>query len=234
MAAKIAPASGETHQLGSFWHDAILGGQDGLVNVLGIILGVVAANGHTQVLIAASLAAAVAESISMAAVAYTSSQAEKDHYEKEIQRERYEMAHIPDVERQEVRDIYVAKGFSGDLLEKIVSTVTSNDEIWLKTMMKEELNLNPVDTQAVLRTSLIVGVTAVIGSLIPVSPYFLFPRGPALVLSLSVSAVTLFAIGAYEAKTYIGSWWKNGLRLSIIGMAAAFAGFLIGSFFHAP
>src|SRR5579864_8703359 len=73
----------EGHKLGNPLRDVILGGQDGLVNSLGIILGVSAASGDTHVLIATVLAAAFAESISMGAVAYTSAMSQKDYYESE-------------------------------------------------------------------------------------------------------------------------------------------------------
>src|SRR5436305_10293449 len=101
---------GEAHKQGSWLRDVILGGQDGLVNVLGIVLGVSAANGDTRILVAAALAATFAESISMGAVAYTSSLAERDYYLSELQRERDEIRDVPEEEREEIRRIYRAKG----------------------------------------------------------------------------------------------------------------------------
>ncbi len=85
--------------------DVILGGQDGLVNVLGVVMGVSAATSNAKILIAACLAATFAESISMAAVAYTSSLAERDHYNCELEREKREMKEVPEVETEEVREI---------------------------------------------------------------------------------------------------------------------------------
>src|SRR5690349_16776744 len=96
----------EGHQGGSWLRDVMLGGQDGLVNVLGIALGVSAATSNTQILIAAALAATFAESISMGAVAYTSTLAQRDHYLSELERERREVHEMPEVEREEVRQIY--------------------------------------------------------------------------------------------------------------------------------
>src|SRR5437868_3644893 len=100
--------------------DVILGGQDGLVNMLGISLGVVAAGGSTHILIVTGLAAAITESISMGAVAYTSFGSDRDFYLAERDRERREVASRPDEERQEIREIYAAKGFKGQLLEEVV------------------------------------------------------------------------------------------------------------------
>src|SRR5438045_636608 len=121
----------ERHRRTNSLRDVILGGQDGLVNILGIILGVIAGGGSNTVLLAAGFAAAITESISMGAVGYTSSVAERDYYESERMREIEEIETMPEAERQEVRDIYAAKGFAGDLLDRVVDTITANRDTWL-------------------------------------------------------------------------------------------------------
>jgi len=82
--------------VGSWLRDIILGGQDGLVNVLGIVLGATAAGADPRILVAAALAATFAESLSMGAVAYTSRLAERDHYLSELQRELREIRECPE------------------------------------------------------------------------------------------------------------------------------------------
>ena len=111
--------------------DVILGGQDGLVNILGIILGVIAGGGSNTVLIVAGFAAAITESISMGAVGYTSSMSERDYYQAEQTREKAAIAASPAAERDEIRAIYAAKGFEGKLLDDVVATITANRETWL-------------------------------------------------------------------------------------------------------
>jgi vacuolar iron transporter family protein len=103
----------EGHRQSNWIRDVILGGQDGLVNILGIILGVIAGGGSDTVLLAAGFAAAITESISMGAVGYTSSVSERDCYEAERAREATEIGTMPEAERQEIRDIYASKGFTG-------------------------------------------------------------------------------------------------------------------------
>src|SRR5574341_2631388 len=93
----------EMHQLGSRLSEIILGGQDGLVNVLGLILGLAAATDERRIIIIGGLAATFAESISMAAVAYTSTLADLDFYRAEAERERREIREAPDLERAEIR-----------------------------------------------------------------------------------------------------------------------------------
>jgi predicted membrane protein (TIGR00267 family) len=212
--------------------DVILGGQDGLVNMLGIALGVVAAGGSTHVLVVTGIAAAITESISMGAVAYTSFGSDRDFYLAEKQREQNEISSRPEEEREEIREIYAAKGFKGQLLDDVVSTITSNRETWVSTMMDEELHLQPVPQQSLLRSSVIVTVATLVGHLIPLLPFMVVTRAPAIVAAILLSAVTLFAVGVYSAKTLIGDWRKSGLQMVTIGLGAAALGFLIGRLLH--
>jgi vacuolar iron transporter family protein len=224
MVDELRDAHRHTSRFSSF----LLGGQDGLVNVLGVILGVAAASLDVRLVLVAGLAAAVAESVSMAAVAYTSTGAQRALYQSEVQRELRHIAAAPELERNEIRQIYRDKGFDGALLEAIVATVTANPEVWVAVMMAEELKLSPVEEGAPLRQALLVGVSALVGSLLPIVPYLLLPVGPATAAALVLSALTLFAAGAYQAFTTVGHWLRRGVELTLIGMGSAFAGWLVG------
>ncbi len=222
----------EKHSTNNSLRDVILGGQDGLVNMLGIALGVVAAGGSTHVLIITGLAAAITESISMGAVAYTSFGSDRDFYLAERSREQNEIEAKPDDEREEIREIYAAKGFKGQLLEDVVSTITSNRETWVSTMMNEELHLQPVAQMSLVQSAVVVTVATLIGHFIPIVPFIVVARTPAIALAIALSAVTLFAVGVYSAKTLVGDWRKSGLQMVLIGLGAAALGFLIGRLFH--
>src|SRR5437879_6446811 len=128
------------HRTKNSLRDVILGGQDGLVNMLGIALGVVAAGGSNHVLVVTGIAAAITESISMGAVAYTSFGSDRDFYLAERETEQSEISSDRDEERQEIRDIYATKGFRGQWHDDVVATITANRDIRLSTMMDEELH----------------------------------------------------------------------------------------------
>lgn len=222
----------ERHRPTNSLRDVILGGQDGLVNILGIILGVIAANGSTAVLLAAGFAAAITESISMGAVGYTSAVAQRDYVRAEQERESSEIDTIPEMERQEVRDIYAAKGFAGELLDRVVETITARRDVWLATMMDEELHLSSVQTSDILRSAAVITVATLIGHMIPLLPFLVLARSTALVLSIALSAVVLFGVGVYSAKTLVGDWRKSGLQMMVIGLGAAGIGFVVGRLFQ--
>src|SRR2546428_6785873 len=112
---------GRKHAQPGLLSDFILGSQDGLVNVLGVILGVAIASyrypNPIAIILAGGLAAAFAESISMGPVAYTSTVARRDHYAAEVERERQQMQDLPDMERNAVREIFERWAFQGEELE---------------------------------------------------------------------------------------------------------------------
>ena len=213
--------------------DVILGGQDGLVNILGIVLGIIAGGGSKTILVSAGFAAAVTESISMGAVGYTSSLSERDHYLAEQERELDEIDSMPDAERREVRAIYSSKGFSGELLERVVDTITANRERWLGTMMDEELHLQPVARADIVRTSVVITIATLVGHLIPLFPFIWLGRSAALVTAIVLSALVLFAVGVYSAVTLVGDWRKSGFKMVVIGLGAASLGFVIARLLHA-
>src|SRR5438128_3705438 len=221
----------ERHRQTNWLRDVILGGQDGLVNILGIILGVIAGGGSNTVLLAAGFAAAITESISMGAVGYTSSVSQRDYYAAERGREAAEIDTMPEAERQELREIYATKGFSGDLLERVVDTITANRTAWLSTMMDEELHLQPVETAAIFRSAVVITIATLLGHLIPLLPFVWLARTPALALAIVLSALVLFGVGVYSAVTLVGDWRKDGLKMLVIGLGAAGIGFLIGNLF---
>lgn len=222
----------EPHKKGNKLSDIILGGQDGLVSILGLLLGLAAATKSTRIIIAGGLATIFAETLSMAAVAYTSKMADRDHYAAEKQQEVREVKEVPETERQEIIDIYADKGFSGKLLDDIVNHITSNHDLWIDTMMKEELNLLPVEKHDVYIYTATVGVATFSGAFLPLIPFFFLPVHGALIAALILSVIVLAGIGIYKARMTLGKPLRSALIMVIIGMGAAIAGYLIGLLFR--
>ena len=224
----------DPHRRESRLSDVILGGQDGLVNVLGVILGVAAATSDSRIVIAAGLAATFAESISMGAVAYTSTLATDDLYVSEREREYRHIHLAPDVEIEEIRDIYRRKGFEGETLDRIVDVITSNPDVWVNVMMSEEFQMTPPERSSALISALIVGFSALVGSLIPLLPFLFWNTGLSIALSIVVAALTLFIVGVYKARVTVGKPLRSGLQMAVIGTISALAGYVVGLIFRVP
>jgi vacuolar iron transporter family protein len=222
----------DPHRRQTWLSQVILGGQDGLVNVLGVILGVAAASGEARIVIAAGLAATFAESISMAAVAFTSKRVEGDVYASEAAREHRHVRRVPRLERDEVRTLYRQKGFAGPLLERIVETITANEDVWVAVMMTEEHRIATVSRRSARVAALIVGVAALVGSLVPLAPFLFLPVRAGIWLSLGLAALTLFGFGAFKGQTTLGRPWRSATELTVIGMVSALAGYAVGALFQ--
>ncbi|MEM3609512.1 MAG: VIT1/CCC1 transporter family protein [Candidatus Anstonellales archaeon] len=230
----------EEHRgIGSVFSQIILGAQDGIVNTLGVLLGVLAASKDLKLTLVAGIAAAFAESISMAAVAYTSSRAEIDYYYAQLKKEEDEISKNPEEEIKEVYEIYYRKGFRGKLLERIVNHITRDKKTFLDFMMKEELELSEPERHKALKDSFIVGLSALIGSFVPILPIYVillifsqpfFTTFQIGLIATIFTALILFFVGAYKAHLSFRNKIKDGLELALIGIVAALSGFFIGYF----
>ena len=224
----------DPHKRASGLSDFILGAQDGLVNVLGVVLGIAAATSDVRIVLVAGLATTFAESISMGAVAYTTTLADADLYQSEREREYRHLIETPNLEIKEIRDIYERKGFKGELLERIVGTITANQDVWVAVMMAEEHQLAPIDRRTALRAALVVGISAILGSLVPLFPFVFLSVSTSMWLSVLVTALVLFAIGAYKARVTVGKPMKSGFEMAVIGTVSALAGYLVGIILKVP
>ncbi len=221
----------EPHSSHSLLADFILGSQDGLVNVLGILLGISAATSNLKIIYVGALAALGAESISMGAVAYTSTIAKRRQYLKEEAREKTEMRTVPSQEVEEVRNILESWDYQGSELEAMTRQISSNPKAMLEFMMSFELKLAPVEKDEGRRSFAIVFASTIFGSIVPLIPFLFVTSATILVgtvASIVISGAMLFVVGAYEARTTVGSLWWSGLQMMIIGLSAGFAGYLIG------
>ncbi len=234
----------ERHTHPGMLSDFILGSQDGIVNVLAVLLGVAAgamqqygpSSAVFRVVLAGGLAATFGESISMGAVAYTSTLARRDHYLGELAREQREMEELPDVERQEVREVFQRWGFEGKELEAAVGHIISKPKAWLEFMMAHELGLAPLEDNQARKSALLVGFAAIFGSIIPLLPFLVFSSDVILGMigSVIVAAIVLFVIGWYKGRITVGRPYRSGTQMLIIGIVSALAGFLIAYLVGAP
>lgn len=201
------------------------------MNVLGVVLGVAAATGNSTVVLAAGSAAAIAESASMAAVAFTSTRAQAHYFEAEREREHRHIQRAPRIERDEVRALYAAKGFEGELLERIVNRITSDPDVWVAVMMAEEHHLATLSLRGSFVSAATVGLASLVGSLLPLLPFAWVPMRWATVLAVVTAGTTLFVIGALKARATVGSAWREGLILMAIGLVTAALAWLTGELF---
>jgi len=201
--------------------DVMLGLNDGLVASFAVTSGVAGAFSAPNIVIMAGLAETLGGAGSMGLAAFASARAQYEFYQSEVQRERDEIERWPDRERDEIRGIYRSKGFSGKMLNDIVSHITSDRERWANVMMREELGFGADIEEPPLRSGVTVGLSYWLGAIIPVLPY-VFARPPAgIAISAAATISTLFAVGAAKTLITARRWWRSGLESMAIGIAAA-------------
>jgi len=221
---------------GSSLSDFILGSQDGLVNVLGIILGMTAATSNVQLILVATLAALGAESVSMGAVAYTSTIARRRLYLGVLEKESDELRYDSKMGYEEGKHVLRTWGFIGSELEEGARRIADNPKAMLDLMMSYGFKLAPVGESEARHSFFVVFASTLVGSAIPIGPFLFSGSNLAAgaLASVIISGVVLFFIGFYEAKITRGSLWRSGVQMVVIGLTAGFAGFIIGHLLGAP
>ena len=128
---------------GNYLRDWVYGGIDGTITTFAIVAGIVGANLPGTVVLVLGLANLVADGFAMGAGNYSATKADFDDYRRLLAIERKHIALDPGGEREEIRQIFGLKGFSGGELERIVEVISSDEDRWAKTMAVEEYGLSP-------------------------------------------------------------------------------------------
>ncbi|HZS76660.1 MAG TPA: VIT1/CCC1 transporter family protein [Ktedonobacteraceae bacterium] len=220
----------EQHPHGGDWlREIVFGLNDGLVTTLVFIMAVSAA--VPSYLIMVVLGEVLAGGVSMALGGYLSARTEKEILEHRIATERYEIEHEPEEERAELHAIYRNKGFSGPLLHSVVNHLTANKERWHRAMVHDELGVVE-DTKIVpWREGLQVGLSFVVGGLIPAIPILLsLPQ--ARWWAYGLTAITALMLGAVKAKYTHKGAIRAGLEFLIVVTIGMAAGVVIGLLLH--
>lgn len=210
----------------SYLRDWIYGGIDGLVTTFAIVAGAVGADMPARVVLILGIAKLFADALSMAAANYTGTKAEHEEYQKIREMEERHVALHPDGEREEVRQIFEAKGFTGDDLERVVDIITEERHRWIDTMMAEEHGM-PLVNRLPSKAALAVFAAFVLCGAVPLLPYIL-GLPDAAVYALVLTGATFFGIGSIRSYWSPRPWWVAGLETFLIGMLAAGAAFAIG------
>lgn len=210
----------------SYLRDWIYGGIDGLVTTFAIVAGAVGADMSARVVLILGVAKLIADALSMAAANYSGTKAEHEEYDKIRDMEERHVALHPEGEREEVRQIFEAKGFSGADLERVVDVITEEQHRWVDTMMAEEHGMPMVNRLPSKAAAAVFAAFVLCGS-VPLLPYLFGLKGAAI-YALVMTGATFFAIGSIRSFWSPRRWWVAGLETFCIGMLAAGAAYLIG------
>lgn len=210
----------------SYLRDWIYGGIDGAVTTFAVVAGSVGADLSTKVVLILGLANLFADGFSMAAANYTGSKSEAEDYQRLRTVEEKHIRVAPDGEREEIRQIYMAKGFSGDKLENLVTLLTSNKSTWIETMMQAEYGLSETP-RSPFRAALMTFAAFIVCGSIPLVP-FVFGIPSRTEVTTVLTALAFFLIGSGRSLWSHRHWFTCGCETTVIGMTAAGIAFGVG------
>jgi vacuolar iron transporter family protein len=200
------PMEDKLHSKGNFLFfnkdyvaEFVYGGIDGAITTFAVVAGASGANLSISVIIILGVANLLADGFSMSVGNYFSTKAERDNYEKHKSIEYWEVENLREKEIEEIREIYARKGFKGELLEQVVSTITADKDIWVDTMMKEELEMVK-DEKTPIKTATVTFIAFALIGLIPL---------------LSYLSVWIFHLD--QSNLFLYSCVLTGIGLAIVG-----------------
>jgi len=212
----------------NYLRDWVFGGIDGAVTTFAIVAGVAGAALSTKIILILGAANLLADGFSMAAGNYSGVKAEKDDYERLREMEIRHIAVSPEGEREEIRQIFAAKGFEGDDLDRAVEVITASHERWVRVMLEEEHGAPRID-RSPLKAGLVTFAAFFLCGAVPLLPFVFGGAENALLIATAATGVTFFAIGAMKSKWSTARWWASGLETLAIGMIAAAAAYGVGA-----
>lgn len=212
--------------------DFIYGAIDGTVTTFAVVSGVAGADLSSSVVIILGFANLFGDGFSMAASNFLGTRTDLQLHQKARDKEAAEIDAYPEGEREEIRQIYRAKGFEGEQLDQVVSTITSNREIWIDTMLTEEMGLSLVRRSPLWAASVTMLAFLIVG-LIPLLPFVVELVSPVLgnstyVISSVLTAIAFFGVGAAKSRFVDQRWYWSGLETLLVGGAAATLAYLVG------
>lgn len=210
----------------SYLRDWVYGGIDGTVTTFAVVAGVVGAELSTKALLILGAANLFADGFSMAAANFSGTRAEIEEYEQVRRMEERHVDMAPEGEREEIRQIFRAKGFHGEALDSAVDVITAKRERWVETMMTEEHGLPPI-SRSPGRAAVSTFLAFLLCGSVPLLP-FVFGAPDSIWASTLMTGVTFFSIGSMRSHWSPSPWWRAGLETFAIGITAAAMAYLVG------
>lgn len=224
----------EQHLESAAWlRDIVIGMSDGLTVPFALAAGLSGAVSSTGIIVIAGIAEIAAGSIAMGLGGYLAGKTESDHYNSELKREYEEVDLVPEKEKEEVRAFFGNLGLSEEVQHKAAEEIAKDKKKWVDFMMTYELGLDKPDPRRATKSALNIGLSYVVGGLVPLSPYFFIDTPvQALKISALITLICLFIFGFFKSRMTGVHPWAGALKVMLIGAVAASAAFGVAKIFE--
>jgi vacuolar iron transporter family protein len=213
--------------------DIVIGMSDGLTVPFALAAGLSGVVANSSIVVIAGIAEIAAGSIAMGLGGYLAGKTEQDHYNSELKREYDEVERLPEVEKREVREFFEQIGLSKEIQIQATEEIAQDKKRWVDFMMKYELGLEEPDPKRATKSALNIGLSYIVGGIIPLSPYFFISDSvEGLKMSIILTLICLFIFGYFKSKmTGVSPFW-GALKVMFIGALAAAAAFGVAKLFN--
>jgi len=213
---------------GNVVRDIVIGMSDGLTVPFALAAGLTGAIASSHIILTAGFAEIAAGSIAMGLGGYLAARSDAEHYASERKREQEEVVTCPDVEAQEVQEIFKTYGLTQEESASVVEALRQRPQDWVNFMMRFELGLEKPEPGRALKSALTIALSYVVGGMIPLSAYLMFADAHrALDVSIGVTLIALIVFGAVKGRFTGTPMIRSGLQTALIGGLAAAAAFAI-------
>lgn len=229
---KLHPQFPEHYEENSFLNklrEIVFGMEDGMVSTLGAITGIATGSGdHFTVILAGSVIIAV-ESISMGVGSYISNKSESDVEKRKLKEEGAEIKHFLEEEKKELTNIYISDGWPIEFAGEMAEVASKDKDLLLHEMAHHELGIIPGKKVSDIGRGVAMFFSYIIGGFVALAPYFIFSSiKTALPVSVCITLLGLFFLGAGTTKFSKRKWWKAGTEFLILASIATIVGYVIG------
>lgn len=233
--ARIAQAAREEHggATSQYLGDMVFGALDGIITTFAVVSGVAGADLASNIVIIMGMANLLADGFSMATGAYLSTKSEREYYQREWQREAWEVDRFPDGERAELYEEYRSRGYDEDEARQLVAIQSRTKERWVKAMMIDELGMLEDERKPLLSGAATL-ISFIVAGSVPLLVYLVglfttIPATPSFRISLILSFVALFGLGAAKVLVTRRNPWRSGLEMLLVGGLAAAVAYAVGA-----
>lgn len=223
----IAQKEPEHPTSGNFLRDIVFGANDGVVTAIGFLVGISGSITNQETIVIAGILTVVAGSVSMALGNYLAVKSQKEFYDAMEKIEKWEIENKPEIEEDEIREIYSNIGFDKQAVEILTKKVVSDKNLWLAVMMRDELGLTKEQSPKI--AGIIIGLFYLLAGIPPILPFiFIDSINLALPISLIAAIFVMVFIGLVRWHLNKGNLASKILETVVIGMIAAGIGFAAG------
>jgi len=213
---------------GGVLRNIVYGFNDGLTANFGLVMGVVGANVHRELILLTGFAGMVADALSMASSGFLAAKSEEEVRQHHLTLEQAELTFMPEEERRELATYFVRKGLTPAEAAGVADRMMENPAVALAQLAREELGYDPEAPKSPLSEGTVTGIATTLGAAIPIVPFLLFTGATAVWIGIVISMIAHFAVGASRAIFTGRPAIRSGFEMFVVGMGVAIATYLLG------